>query len=285
MTTTTSLPSTPRLLALLALVALVPIAGLGCARQPVTPVVSCEDPLPAIDWGDSGIPEAFSEIEEELAATDLSVLSDPIDISALIPLYRGFIAYALGIPPGELGDSISHAQAEAAGSLGEVVLAAIARADPPEVGMDITFFRRGFHRYYTCSRGYPLSLEGFYLTFVDFREMEGKLVNSVAKCGDRNLILDSAAQVYVAETLVGGQVRETEILLADNREDGQLDFLVYDADGMLTERSLFPVASGEDVVAAAPYSCMSCHVDPSDETIWSFDLLVPETGPCASPFR
>jgi len=285
MTTTSSFHCTPRLLALLCVVTLVPVAGLGCAREPVTPVVSCDDPLPAIDWGDSGIPEAFTEIEDELAATDLSGLSDPIDISAFIPLYRGFIAYALSIPPAELGDSLAHAQAEAAGSLGEVVLAAIARADPPEVGMDITFFRRGFHRYYTCSRGYPLSLEGFYLTFVDFRETEGELVDSVAKCGDRNLILDSGAQVYVAESLVDGQVRETEILLNNNRDDGQLDFLVYDAAGMLTERSLFPVASGEEVVAAAPYSCMSCHVDPSDATTWSFDLLVPETGPCASPFR
>jgi hypothetical protein len=283
MTTPTDLYSRPRPLWVLAVVALVSTVGLGCAREPATPVVSCEDPLPAIDWGDSGIPEAFAEIEEELATTDLSGLSDPIDISAFLPLYRGFIAYALGIPPAELGDSLAHAQAEAAGSLGDVVLAAIARADPPAVGMDITFFRRGFHRYYTCSRGYPLSLEGFYLTFVDFRETEGRLVNSVAKCGDRNLILDSAAQVYVAETLVNGQVRETEILLADNRDDGQLDFLVYDSDGMLTERSLFPVASGAEVVAAAPYSCMSCHVDPGDSTTWSFDLLVPETGPCASP--
>ena len=77
MTTTSSFHCTPRLLALLCVVTLVPVAGLGCAREPVTPVVSCDDPLPAIDWGDSGIPEAFTEIEDELAATDLSGLSDP----------------------------------------------------------------------------------------------------------------------------------------------------------------------------------------------------------------
>ena len=58
--------------------------------------------------------------------------------------------------------------------------------------------------------------------------------------------------------------------------------LVYDTDGMLTERSLFPAASGAEVVAAAPYSCMSCHVDTSSSTTWSFDRLVPETGPCAN---
>jgi len=253
----------------------------GAAPGPEVEFVTCDDVLPGIDWGDSTVPEAFPDIEDELAATDLSVLSDPIDISALLGIYRGFIAYALGIAPSQLGDSLPHATAQAAGPLGEVVLASIARAPSSEAGMDFTFFRRGFHRYYTCSRGYPRDLEGFYATFLDFRGREGEIVDSIAKCGDRNLILDSGALVYVAESLVDGQVRETEILLAGNRDDGQLDFLVYDADGMLTERSVFPVTSGNEIVAAAPYSCMSCHVDTSDSTTWSFDRLVPETGPCA----
>ncbi len=195
-------------------------------------------------------------------------------------IYRGYIAYALGIVPEQLGGTLEHATAQAAGPLGQVVLTSIARAGSSKAGMDFTFFRRGFHRYYTCSRGYPLTLEGFYATFLDFRGMEGETVDSIAKCGDRNLILDSSALVYVAESLVEGQVRETEILLAGNRDGGQLDFLVYDQDGMLTERSLFPTASGNEIVAAAPYSCMSCHFDASDSTTWAFDRLVPESGPC-----
>ncbi len=255
-----------------------------CPQEPApdVAVVTCDDVLPGIDWGDSNIPEAFPDIEGELAATDLGVLSDPIDISALLPVHRGYIAYALGIAPAEFGDSLSHATAQAAGPLGQVVLASIARDPDSEIGIDFTFFRRGFHRYYTCSRGYPLTLEGFYATFLDYRGQAGEIVDSIAKCGDRNLVLDSSAQVYVAESLVDGLVRETEILLSANRDDGQLDFLVYDADGMLTERSLFPAASGAEVVAAAPYSCMSCHVDTSSSTTWSFDRLVPETGPCAN---
>jgi hypothetical protein len=244
---------------------------------------TCENPLPGIDWGDSNIPEAFSDIDAELAATDISGLSDPIDISEMAGIYRGFIAYALGIAPDELGDSLEHATALAAGSLGEVVLASIARDASGEAGMDFTFFRRGFHRYYTCSRGYPTTLEGFFATFLDYRDMQGEIVDSIAKCDDRNLILDSASQVYVAETLVEGDVRETEILLNNNREDGQLDFVVYDEHGTLTERSIFPNAAGDEIVAAAPYSCMSCHFDAdAHPTTWSFNRLVPSSGPCAN---
>ncbi len=255
----------------------------GCPEQtPDVELVTCENPLPGIDWGDSNIPEAFSDIDAELAATDISGLPDPIDISAMAGIYRGFIGYALGIAPTTLGDSLDHATALAAGPLGEVVLASIARDTSSEAGMDFTFFRRGFHRFYTCSRGYPLTLDGFFQTFVDYRDMEGEIVDSAAKCGDRNLILDSATQVYVAETLVDGAVRETEILLHGNRSDGQLDFLVYDEHGALTERSIFPNAAGDEIVAAAPYSCMTCHFDAeANPSTWAFDKLLPTSGPCA----
>ena len=256
---------------------------LGCPAEPEVDFVTCDVPLPGMDWGGSDIPEAFADIEGELAATDLSGLPDPIDISAMAGFYRGFIGYALSIAPSALGGSLDHATARAAGPLGEVVLAAIARSPSSEAGMDFTFFRRGFHRYYTCSRGYPLTLEGFYLTFLDYRGIEGEIVDSAAKCGDRNLILDSRSQVYVAETLVDGAVRETEIVLHGNRSDGQLDFLVYDEGGMLTERSLFPNAAGDEIVAAAPYSCMSCHFDAdSNPATWAFDRLLPTAGPCAN---
>lgn len=251
--------------------------------EPNIEFATCENRLPGIDWGDSNIPEAFADIDAELAATDISALADPIDISAMAGIYRGFIAYALGIAPSELGDSLAHTTALAKGHLGEVVLASIARDASGEAGMDFTFFRRGFHRYYTCSRGYPMTLDGFFATFLDYRDMQGEIVDSVAKCDDRNLILDSASQVYLAETLVDGVVRETEILLNNNREDGQLDFAVYDENGLLTERSLFPNAAGDETVAAAPYSCMSCHFDAdAHPTTWSFNRLVPSAGPCAN---
>ena len=77
-------------------------------------------------------------------------------------------------------------------------------------------------------------------------------------------------------------VRETEILLKNKRSDGQLEFLVYDADGMLTNRTQFPtIDHGPHVVTSSPYACMTCHMNPdSSPTAWGYDLLMPETGPC-----
>ena len=76
----------------------------------------------------------------------------------------------------------------------------------------------------------------------------------------------------VAETLHDGGVRETEVLFRDLRGDGQLDFAVYTADGALTDRSTFATANGGRVTAAAPYTCMSCHVD---TTGFTFSTLAP----------
>ena len=69
-----------------------------------------------------------------------------------------------------------------------------------------------------------------------------------------------------------------------NRADGQLDFAVYGADGMLTDRSQFPtLGGGEHIVTGAPYVCMTCHLNSSaDEDTWGYDRLYPTgTGPCA----
>jgi hypothetical protein len=87
----------------------------------------------------------------------------------------------------------------------------------------------------------------------------------------------------VAESLWEGEVRETEILLTDNRSDGQIDFLVYGSDGVLTDRSQFPtIDGGTHLVTSSPYTCMTCHMNPSatDDT-WAYDVLIPITGPCA----
>ena len=75
-------------------------------------MASCDTPLPALDWGTGAPIESLEGVEEELDALDFSQLSDPVDVSGLIPLYLGYVAYALEIPPGEIGDSITHAQAD-----------------------------------------------------------------------------------------------------------------------------------------------------------------------------
>lgn len=83
------------------------------------------------------------------------------------------------------------------------------------------------YHYYTCSRGFPLTLEGFKQVYGDYDPENGVVVDSIAKCGDRNLIPNEGAGVYVAEPIVDGPVRETEILLKGFRADGNLGFLVY----------------------------------------------------------
>ena len=82
--------------------------------------------------------------------------------------------------------------------------------------------------------------------------------------------------------MVDGLVRETEILLENYRNDGQLEFLVYDQNGYLTNRTQFPtIGNDPHVVTSSPYACMTCHMNPNaDSDTWGYDLLMPETGPC-----
>lgn len=263
---------------------------LGCNKEnktdstsiPNIEYASCESSLPAINWSEGEAPiEGLEGVEDELAAIDLSSLEDPVDISNLIPMFRGIIAYALEIAPDDLPNSLSHAQAFEAGKLGEVVLASLLLGKEDSTGVDFSFFRRGFHHYYTCSRGFPSTLEGFQQIYGAYDSGSGTIVDSIAKCGDRRLIAASV-DVYIAESLMEGTVRETEILLKNTRDDGQLEFLVYDAEGLLTNRTQFPtIGNGPHVVTSSPYACMTCHMNPdSSETAWGYDLLMPETGPC-----
>lgn len=252
------------------------------SAMPSVETSSCDVPLPVIDWSASGMPtEGLEGIEEELSALDLSSLEDPVDISTLMPMFRGIIAYALEIPPSELPNTLTHEQALQQGKLGEVVLGSLLLGQEDPTGIDFSFFRRGFHRYYTCSRAFPVSLTAFQEQFGAYDSSSGSIVDSIAKCGDRRLIHPSS-NVYVAESLVDGNVRETEILLTNNRSDGQLDFLVYDAQGQLTNRTQFPtLGNGPHVVTSAPYACMTCHMNPeSASNTWGYDVLMPDAGPC-----
>ena len=252
-----------------------------CSASPAgesVPRASCQEPLAGLDWGSDAPPESQGIEDVELTESVWAGLSDPIDISQFVSIDRGLIAYALEIPPSELGTSLSHVQALEQGMLGRVVLASIARSDNPS-WMDLDFFRRGFQRYYTCSKAYPTTLEGFRTDIFQFEESGGTSVNSVAKCAERRLINGPNSGIHVAQTIVDGRVEETEIILESLRNDGQLDFVVYDGEGMLTDRSTFPDLGGATAVMGAPYSCMSCHFNVRDE-IWSYDLVLAESGIC-----
>jgi hypothetical protein len=260
----------------------------GCAKDPSNPGVLedsgqgpdlCDSLLPGVPWGETS--DFDPTFEASLNAIDFDALPQSFDISGILPIFRGGIAYALEIPPAELGDTINRDEALATGHLGRVVVAALSTDD--DLGIDYAIFRYGIQRYYTCSRGFPVTLDGFEATFGAIPE-EYTDVDSAAKCATRRLRISPEQGFYVAESLIEGDVRETEILMDSNRADGQLDFAVYGADGMLTDRSQFPTLGGGDhIVTGAPYVCMTCHLNSSaDEDTWGYDRLYPTgTGPCA----
>ncbi|MEE2751504.1 MAG: hypothetical protein VX519_08730 [Myxococcota bacterium] len=250
--------------------------------EPINRIEDCTVAVGGAAWDENQPFESVPGVEAELAALDLSSLPEQIDISSILSLYRGYIAYALEIDAGELGDTLSRDETLAKGELGAVVLGSLLLGDEV-LGIDFSFFRRGFHRYYTCSRSFPATLDDLMAVYGDYASWDYTDVDSVAKCDIRRLRSDANQQVWVAETLVDDQVRETEVLLGGQRDDSAFDFLVYDQDGQLSDRSRFPTLNnGPAVVAAAPYVCTTCHVDTeSVESTWAFTIQRPSVGPCA----
>lgn len=241
---------------------------------------SCDVPIGGQPWSNPTLPEARGGVEEALMRLDLDGAPESFDIRALSEDSRGHIAYALDIPPATLPDRLMRDDLRASGPLGDVVLAGLVRGMRTRSGYDLTFHRRGLQRYYTCSKAYPLTLEGFWESVYDYRAAPTRTIFSQAKCADRRLRSLVLEDVYVAESFDGTDVRETEILLF-GAEDGQLDFLVYDRDGNLTDRSQFPDGEGGEGVFGAPWMCMVCHHDAtSDPTTRRFDITNPEVIPC-----
>jgi hypothetical protein len=233
-----------------------------------------------VDWGVPPVGDHNPGIDITLDAVDYDGIEAELDISELAAIYRGGIAFALEISPSALGDTLLKEEVLEHGHLGRVVLASLATDD--EVGIDYMLFRQGLQRYYTCSRGFPLTLDGFERLYGAIPD-DYTDVDSVAKCATRRLRLSPDSGVYVAESLWEDEVRETEILLTDNRSDGQIDFLVYGDDGVLTDRSQFPtLGGGPHLVTSSPYTCMTCHLNSgAADNTWGYDLLIPATGPCA----
>ncbi len=265
------------------------ISVLHCSREQKSPQTdsgspavvraACEVPLEGVDWGSPPVSDLNPGIDAIIESVDYEAIEAELDISSLTAFNRGGIAFALEIEPSALGDTLLKEDALARGHLGRVVLASLVAGD--ETGMDYLLFRQGLQRYYTCSREFPMTLDGFERVYGPIPD-EYTDVDSVAKCATRRLRLSPSTGVYVAESLWDGEVRESEILLTDNRSDGQLDFLVYGADGVLTDRSQFPTLNGgPHLVTSSPYTCMTCHLNSSaSETAWGYDLLLPTTGPC-----
>ena len=232
---------------------------------------SCDQPLagPELPAGSTESKPGFDEL---LAMTDVSQLPPRLDLGSSSDLTRSTIGYLLGQTYAQLGDALDRDAALAAGPLGKVVVGAFAAADPAgKKGADVSFLRRGLYRYYHCLRGYPLTLDGFRRVIWDYKTVPGRVITSVPKNGPRRLYESPELGVYVAETLIGDQVRETEIQVTRSRPDGSHDFLSYDDHGQQVRTSSFASGSGMRI-ASSPYTCMACHYDRVGK---SFSAVVP----------
>jgi hypothetical protein len=217
--------------------------------------VTCGSPLPGPPLK-AEVTEALPGYADDLAALDLSRLPDPYDYSADSKLAITVINYMLGRSS---GSRITHAEALQRGGLGRAVLGAAAKGTAGRI--DFAFLRRGLHYFYACSRPLPKDLTQLRLRYGDYRIWPAhEIPCSRPKDGPRRLYADPELGVYVAETVVSGKVRETEVLLTSLRRDGQIDFAAYTSDGALSDRSSF-ATSGSSTTTAAPYTCISCHLD------------------------
>lgn len=226
--------------------------------SPVLAPVACGE---ALDGPELKTLEATPGFADELAALDLGAAPDPVDVAKESALTRAMFAWMLE-SAGKT--SASHAELKDAGALGRVILGAAAKDDG---GVDNPFLRRGLYWAYLCSRPIPKTLEELKARFGDYETWQTFTVPCAKpKNGPRRIRENNDGTVLIAETLLDAgageppAIRETEVLFAGLRKDGQLDFAAYTASGTLTDRSTFATASSE-VVAAAPYTCMTCHVD------------------------
>jgi hypothetical protein len=269
--------------ALLALTSCAPVTGPVDDTGPDTSTedeatevarAGCDAPVGGPSWWPLDTTEGQAGYDDELEALDLEALPATIDISFESDFVLSIVAYALeedivGLTSLDRDALLEHA-------MGRAVLGAVATADPTGTdGVDIPFLRRGLHRFYACDRGLPLHLDDFTATYFDHTVAEPTAIieDSQPKGGTRQLYESSDATVFVAETIDDdGSVRETEILVLGDRADLSLDFLVYDRDGKLADRSEFATIGGSDVVGAAPYTCMTCHRNNDTDR---YDVLMP----------
>lgn len=249
---------------------------LGCS-QSETPEVQSSAPSCEVAVGGEGQVAEFNAAETDaiLAAIDYSGLEEDIDPDAMPGLTRSLVAYMVNQNGPELRLKKSELEKT---YMGRAVLAAIKAGRDTGEPADFNLLRRGLHRYYLCDRGYPMTLDAFRAEIYDYKALPPYPVDSVPKGETRWVRLDSDRLLFVAETVVDDEVRETEMLIGKNRNDGALDFLVYDGAGNLSDRTDV-LRDDKDQVVDAPYGCMSCHID------WNtlrFDLLQPnpkEQGP------
>jgi hypothetical protein len=223
--------------------------------------------------------EAYPNYDTELAALDLSSLPESLQIEGIGLIQRSLVAFMLEIDLDLLPQSMSRDEIEAIEPFGKAILGAFVQNHKKGIpGLDLIFLRRGLHRFYQCDREFPLSIEDFRKAIFDYSDIEPYELFSVPKNRIRRIYDDHNAGVYVAETIIDGIPRETEILLNKSRSDNAIDFVVYDHEGNLMDRSEFVTTVGTDIGGASPYGCIACHFEAGTFRI---NIIFPDMDPVA----
>lgn len=244
---------------------MVVVAAAGCPAPSASPTSDAGVDVDAIaacsplDSGDlvlTGV-EAEPGFDDVVRAVDVATLPPTLPLARASAFERLLVAYLLeGQAIDDANDAVDVAAAAELGPMGLTVLAAI----DPTGDIDVTILRRGLHRFYGCDRAFPTTLAGFIADVHDWRADPQQTAPSTVKSLRRRIFRNGAAGVFVAETLNDDDsVRETEIILTDARRDGALDFLEYDAGGILRGASRFAAAGGGQTTGPAPFACIACH--------------------------
>jgi hypothetical protein len=214
--------------------------------------------------------EAKTSYAEYVAQLDALTLPAIFDFSRESKLQRALVQYLLRRKPG--ATAIPRAEVEALGPMGKALLGAAAKSKI-EKEIDVPFLRLGLYAFYACTVKTPPTLASFKARFGDYKTWRIEdLACGRPKNSPRRFYENDDLGIYVAETLVEGEVRETEVLFTNLRGDGQLDFAVYTEKGTLTDRSPIAAFGGAQIVSAAPFACMGCHYN---EERGRFDELRP----------
>jgi hypothetical protein len=221
--------------------------------EPLRPPAPCGTAFPGEPMR-TGLLEATPGYVEALTATDTTRVADPFVYTSESVLGRGLINYML-----ERDTTAPLSRADAQMDMGFAVLAAAAKGQGGKI--DFQFARRGLHYFYPCTRPLPASLDVLRNRYGDYTQWPNNLIRCAKpKNGPRRIYENEEKGVYIAETVVGASVRETEVIFSKIRKDGQLDFAAYTQKGELSDRSTFATANGGTITSASPYTCMSCHI-------------------------
>lgn len=240
------------------------LAAVGCASAPssiASPSAAACDVAPGGPVLDASLPEADPGIEAVVQGIDVGGLPDPLDTSAVDPMSAALLAYALELPLADVQPALA---LSAVGGVGEALAAGV-RASFAATGdgaLDPALLRRVVARWYACDRGLPPTLDGFRAAYGGWDDAAvTEIAYSTAKAGPRTLFDLADRGVYVAQSPAAGGIGvDTEIVLAGYRDDGALEFLAYDADGI--RRDAASLAFGGVLAPEpAPYACALCHRD------------------------